>query len=60
MGKGKVRICARFNVLAARSMVILPPTVPRNLATIVRNRVTLSKNVPLGLRIVKLLPIRLQ
>jgi hypothetical protein len=59
MGKGKVRIYTRFSVSATRSVVILPPTVPRNLATIVRNRVTLSKNIPLGLRIVKLPLIRL-
>ena len=60
MGKGRVRICARFNVSAARNMVILPPIVQRNLATTVRNRATLSNNVPLGLRIVKLSPIKLR
>jgi hypothetical protein len=60
MGKGKVRICARFSVSAARSMVILLPIVQRNLATTIRNMATLSKDVPFGLRIVKLPPIRLQ
>jgi len=58
--EGMVRICARSNVLAARKMVILPPTMQRKFAITVRNKVALSKNVPLDLQIVKLPPIRLQ
>jgi len=60
MGDGSVRICARSSVSAARSMIILPPTVQRKIAITVRNKATLSRNVPLGLYIVKLLLIRLQ
>jgi hypothetical protein len=58
--RGNGKDMRKSNVSAARKMVILPPTVQRKFAITVRNKVTLSKNVPLDLQIVKLQPIRLQ
>ena len=46
-------ICNKFNVIPIRNTHILLQIVLRNLATIVRSLVTLSKNVILFLKIVK-------